>query len=293
MPIYTCKCCQFSTHIKTHYIKHLGTKKHQKSPFSHHLVTIKSPFSHHLSENDIKKDKKENKPFQCKYCSKIFKYKQGLYRHIKYTCKKNDDEDLRELARLLNEQLQEKNTQLESLRSNMQKQIDKLTTKLKIQNVNNGTIYNTNNTFNMNIKLLNHVDTDYSHLTANDYIHCIQDCNHCVKTLIEKVHFNKNKPENMNIYISSIKGNYIMIYKDNVWQIRKRKEQIDDLYEYNEIVLENWYDEYKEKYPDIMNSFNRYLHNKDDNDVLNKVKDEILLMLYNNRKLVGIEYSDE
>ena len=42
-----------------------------------------------------------------------------------------------------------------------------------------------------------------------------------------------------------------------------------------------------------MNSFNRYLHNKDDNDVLNKVKDEILLMLYNNRKLVGIEYSDE
>lgn len=75
-----------------------------------------------------------------------------------------------------------------------------------------------------------------------------------------------------------------MIYKDNEWQICKRKEKIDDLYEYNEIILENWYDEYKEKYPHIIKSFQRYLHNKDENDMLNKVKDEILMMLYNKRR---------
>ena len=50
-------------------------------------------------------------------------------------------------------------------------------------------------------------------LTPIDYISCFRDCNYCVKTLIEKVHFNKDKHENMNIYISSIKGNYIMVYK--------------------------------------------------------------------------------
>ena len=64
----------------------------------------------------------------------------------------------------------------------------------------------------------------------------------------------------MNIYISSIKGNYIMIYKEDGWQIQKRKEQIDDLYEYNEMVLETWYDEYKEKYPNIIKSFKSYLN---------------------------------
>ncbi len=204
-----------------------------------------------------------------------------MYKHIKYTCKKNDDEDFKELARLLNEQKNE-------VRS-MQKQIDKLTQKLQIQNVNNGMVNNgtvNNNTINMNmeIKLLNHADTDYSHLTPKDYIMCINECNYCVKALIEKLHFNQDKPENMNIYISNIKGNYMMIYKDNEWQICKRKEKIDDLYEYNEIILENWYDEYKEKYPHIIKSFQRYLHNKDENDMLNKVKDEILMMLYNKRR---------
>ena len=93
----------------------------------------------------------------------------------------------------------------------------------------------------------------------------------------------------MNIYISSIKGNYIMIYKEDGWQIQKRKEQIDDLYEYNEMVLETWYDEYKEKYPYIIKSFKSYLHNKDENDLLNKVKDEILLMLYNKREAIELE----
>tara|TARA_A100001015_G_C14881099_1_gene668464 strand:+ start:744 stop:1055 length:312 start_codon:yes stop_codon:yes gene_type:complete len=93
-----------------------------------------------------------------------------------------------------------------------------------------------------------------------------------------------DKPENMNIFISNIKGNYIMIYKEDTWQIEKRKERIDDLYDQNEMVLETWYDEYKEKYPHIINSFQRYLQNRDENDtVLNSVKDDILLLLYNKR----------
>ena len=113
---------------------------------------------------------------------------------------------------------------------------------------------------------MNYNFTDYSHLTEGDYIDCINDCNRCVMSLIKQVHFNSNKPENMNIYISSIKGNYVMVYKDNAWQIQDKKEQINDLYDYNEVVLVNWYDEYKQKYPDIIKSFQRYLKNKDDSD---------------------------
>ena len=288
MPIYDCECCKYKTTIKTHFSKHLQTKKHlrlinsqPKTPKSQPKVNMESTSSQPFSENITNNIVSDITPFQCKYCQKYFKFKQSMYKHIKYTCKKNDDEDFKELARLLNEQKNEVR--------NMQKQIDKLTQKLQIQNVNNGMVNNgtvNNNTINMNmeIKLLNHADTDYSHLTPKDYIMCINECNYCVKTLIEKLHFNQDKPENMNIYISNIKGNYMMIYKDNEWQICKRKEKIDDLYEYNEIILENWYDEYKEKYPHIIKSFQRYLYNKDENDMLNKVKDEILMMLYNKRR---------
>jgi hypothetical protein len=211
-----------------------------------------------------------------------------MYKHIKYVCKKNKDEDFKELARLMNEkdkQMKEKDFRMDK----MQKQIDKLTQKLQIQNINHGTINNHNNNNVLNIQLLNHNDTDYSHLTPIDYITCLNDCNKCVKTLIEKVHFNDEKPENMNIYISSIKGRHVLVYKDNVWQIQDRKRQIDDLYDNNEVVLESWYDEYKEKYPNIIESFQRYLKNRDEDVVLNNIKEEILLMLYNKRNMVAIE----
>ena len=77
-----------------------------------------------------------------------------------------------------------------------------------------------------------------------------------------------------------------MVYKDNAWRIQDKKEQINDLYDYNEVVLSNWYDEYKEKYPDVIQSFQRYLKNRDDSDVINEVKHEILKMLYNNRTMI-------
>ena len=52
------------------------------------------------------------------------------------------------------------------------------------------------------------------------------------------------------------------------------------------MVLENWYDESKEKFPDIIHSFNRYLQNKDKSDIINDVKKQIIVMLYNNRNMI-------
>ena len=140
MKKYHCECCNFSSHIKTHYEKHLNTKKHQKLSESHHLVTPKSPFSHQLvtpkSPFSPSLSSTPSQNFQCKYCDKCFKFKQGMYRHIKYTCKKNTDEDFKELARLLNEkdkQLTIKDKQMDkqlALRDKkmemMQKQIEQV-----------------------------------------------------------------------------------------------------------------------------------------------------------------------
>ena len=326
MKKFNCILCDFHTNHKPNFERHLGTTKHLKKNESHPKVTIESPESHlkvtfdtpkshpKVTQKSAKnnlfctKNQKKNEPLeekndihQCKYCLKEFKHKQGMYRHIKYVCKKNKDEDFKELARLMNEQHkqmeliheeQQKTTKKLLFKDKelqkMQKQIERLTTKLQIQNINNGVIHQNQNNV-VNIQLLNHTETDYSHLTHKDYVMCIHDCNKCVKSMIEKVHFNKDKPENRNIYISNIKGKYIMIYKDNAWQIIDKKEQLDDMYDYNEMVLEFWYDEYKTKYPDIVKSFQRYLKNKDGNDVLNKVKDEILMMLYNKRNMIMIE----
>jgi len=291
MEKYKCLSCHFSTNHKPNFDRHLKTKKHQKCSSN---IALNSP-NIALNSPNIAFSSSPEMLYQCKYCNKVLQHQSSLSRHIKYSCKKNKDEDLKELARLFNEKekmakenemmqlMEKKDKQLE----NMQKQIDKLTNKLQIQNVNNGTVNNGtvhNNT--INIQLLNHTDTDYSHLTPNDYMACINNCNKCVKTLIEKVHFNPNKPENMNIYLSNIKGKYVMIYKDNEWQIQNKKDQVNHLYDHNEMVLETWYDEYKDKHPHIVNSFQRYLKNRDGDVVLNRAKDEILMMLYNKRKMI-------
>jgi DNA repair exonuclease SbcCD ATPase subunit len=268
---YYCECCNYSTKIHTNYKKHMETKKHQKLSKSYPKL---SKVIQNYPKNDT---------FLCNYCNKEFKYQSGLCKHIKYSCKENKDEDLKELVRLLNEQNKEINNQNKEIMNDLkntneqnkeimnelkskneqikklQKQIDKLSNKLKIKNIHNNT---QNNTINYNIQLLNYNDTDYSHLTTKDYIKCINDCNYCVKSLIEKVHFNNKKPENKNIYISNIKNGYVMLYKDNKWQLAERKSQIDDLYDYNEVVLDTWYRANKEKHPDIIKSFTRYLKMK-------------------------------
>lgn len=312
---FTCHWCNFYTNNKGDYSRHINTKKHinklsllenkQLTPLGHHLVAIGSPVSHHFEDIQIFNTKdeemqlcKKNKRLRCQYCSRDFKFKQGLYRHIKFHCKKNKDEGLQEYVKLLNEKNTEMKKELTEKSDEIikiQKQLDYLTKKLQIRNItsfqNNGLFINGNltntNTNNINFNLLNHHETDYTHLTDKDYLKCITDCNHCVKTLIEKVHFNKNKPENMNIYISSIKGNFIMVFRDNRWQVRNRKDQIDDLYEFNEIMIENWYRDYHEKYPHIIDSFKRYLKNKDEDDeLILRVKQEILYLLYNQREII-------
>ena len=115
---YNCDKCGFHTNNKTKYQSHLGTKN---SPQSHHKVTTKSPFldpkvtikspqSHH--KVTIFDEKTSKNQYACKYCQKTFKFKQGMYRHIKLYCKKSEDEDLKELVRLMNQQLQEKDKEL-------------------------------------------------------------------------------------------------------------------------------------------------------------------------------------
>jgi hypothetical protein len=286
--LYVCKCCRFMTELKPNYKRHLITNKHKKLCQTK-ITNLKDKNKNEKEEysivktNNVSEINNNSSEIKCNYCNRIFKHKSSLSKHIKYSCKKNKDEDFKELVRLLNEQNILKEQEINEMKlqnKSMQKQIDKLTNKLQIQHISN-------NTVNYNINLLNYDKTDYSHLTERDYVKCIKDCNHCVMTLIGKVHFNDKKPENKNIYISNIKNGYCMVYKDKQWKLVDRKEQIDDLYEYNEVVLDTWYREYKEKYPEIIKSFERYLKNKNDGeDLLNRVKEQILLMLYNNRIIV-------
>uniref|UniRef100_A0A6C0KJ31 C2H2-type domain-containing protein n=1 Tax=viral metagenome TaxID=1070528 RepID=A0A6C0KJ31_9ZZZZ len=312
MEKYYCECCNYSTNHKTKFNRHLGTKKHEKSSQSHHKVTTKSPFlvpkvttkspqSHH--KVTIFDPKTAHSEFVCKYCQKTFKFKQGMYRHIKLYCKKSEDEDLKELVRLMNEQLKEKDKELKEKDKKMQsvvknqernhKLIKKLADKLQITNYN----HQHNVVVNNNIRLLNYKDTDLSHLTSTDYKAAINQVNYATFELIKKIHFNPNKPENMNIYIPNIKDKYVVMFKENAWQIQTRHKEVDDLMEDKYILLREWYNENvryanEDEFTILKKNFERFDENIDDNGVRDVVKNEIIMFLYNKRNMV-VKHQEE
>ena len=277
--MYNCECCGYYTDLKSNLSRHLNSQKHLRNKTEQNR--------NKTEQNGHKMEQNTTKKAVCKYCNKAFTSVKSMKRHVTYTCKNNEDEDLKELVRLLNVQLNEQKKENQSL----QKQINQLSKKLQINKVtmNNNHTNSHNNTQNntYNIQLLNFQNTDYSHLKDKDYIRCINDVNHCVKTMVCKVHFDPEKPENHNIYISNIKNKYVMIYRNNNWDLVDRKQSIDDLYDYTQLALEEWYDEYKDKYPDIIKSFERYLKNiNDDSEILKDVKELIIQLLYNKRHIV-------
>jgi hypothetical protein len=141
--------------------------------------------------------------------------------------------------------------------------------------------FNTTNIQN-NIQLLAYKDTDLSHLTEKDYTQCIKKVNFCVMKLIEKIHFNPQKPENMNIYISNMKDKYLMVYDGLNWNLANKRDELDKLYEEKEMMLEDWLEKSN---VEIKDKFIQYLNNKEDDETLNMIKEEIKLMMYNKKQL--------
>ena len=112
MKFYYCKRCNYNTENKTKYDRHCKTQKHLQLIKSHHL------------------DNQKVKIFNCDYCKKTFTTKQSMYRHIKYTCKQNKDDNLKELVHLMNEKIIEQNKRIDNMKQSL---------NIKIHNLKNET----------------------------------------------------------------------------------------------------------------------------------------------------------
>jgi hypothetical protein len=252
---------------------------------------------------DYLSKKKEGK-LKCEFCEKIYSRDDSLHRHLKICKEKKRDEEVKEsmmeLVQLLNKKLDNQSNQIDDFKKELSKRDKELTKRdnqidelIKKAGINNS--HNTVNVQN-NIKLLSYSDTDRSHLTDNDILKCLKHSNFCIPYLIEKIHFDANKPENHNVYISNLKNKYVMMYDGNKWECKDRDEQITNLIDDNEGIIEYKLEEWLEKgveYPEMMKKFNRYIQKKDNNKVVNIIKDEIKLLLYNNRSIVSKESSNK
>jgi hypothetical protein len=278
---YTCEYCNFNTKKKYNYDKHLLSNKHKLVKSKSVVSPGKSKVSPEPVQSIPIVNSVENENFYCKYCGQKYKHKQSVTKHIKYSCTKNKTEDLTELVRLLNLQLEQQKNEFETKLQSQTKQIEKLMEKLEINTYNT----NSNNTINVtnNINLLNYDKTDTSHLTDKDYEKCIKHVYDCVVKMIEKVHFNPEKPENMNLYISNIKSNHIMMYKDNKWLLVNNAE-VESIYADKDNLIHEWIELNKIKDTELLGQFNKCTNM--DESSLKRVYDKVKLLLFNQRDVV-------
>jgi len=201
--------------------------------------------------------------FECKYCNHNYKSSQSLSNHKKLCINKLKSDEannsMEELVKILNERLKMKDTIISEIKQNNKdkdkelnyknKQINELIKKAGIMNNDNSI----NNGIINNIVINNYSNTDISHITEDDVRDSLKKWETCIPQLIEKIHYNPDKPENYNLYISNLNNKNIMLYENDKWNTNDRDEILDNIVD----KYRNLYEEYKFKWKEEKKNYSR------------------------------------
>jgi hypothetical protein len=257
----------------------------------------------HLDEyNEYKNNKKETK-FNCDKCNKILSDRHSKYRHEKICNNiENLTNEVSELKKSLN------------LLLNNCKIHPKTLQKINKQLINNGTTNNTTNTNNgiINNNIINIIkfgDENLENiLSEKEMINILKQKKLSLEESIKIVHFNDNRPEYKNIYITNLKNEFaykfngekfISVYKDELIT-----ELIDNHFNYIEDTIDNYKNKISEKdfkvlqqFIDMMNDDEtKFTHHELNKTYQNYKKykiDSIKLLVFNNtdKNIIKVVYN--
>lgn len=274
--------------------------------------TRKDNLTRHYNRCKIKKDKNQINLLKRTLKEKDMLINEMQIRHEKdkkNMLKKMHEEVSKERAKILkltNKQIEKaskiKEKEINNIKRTLKKDFFKELEKMKqtdiIQKSNKSlnidTVNNTNNNYIM-VKLNSFSNTDYSHIKDEDYLECIRRGNMGIPFLIQKIHFNPEKPENHNIFISNIKSDYIKVYENGKWMTRLQYEAINMMVQDNanivEDKIEEWHDKghkySKDEYKITLDKYPRFLNRLNDSKYVGrKVEQEVKLVLFNNKDMV-------
>jgi uncharacterized C2H2 Zn-finger protein len=267
---YTCYICKKIFNQKIDYKRHINRKNSCESQ-----INLESQKNHLESQKNHLES--QNNHLECSYCSKKFNTNSNYNRHIKHFCKAKKEGDI--MKETIYQELVDKMNKLEKRNEELEEKLNEINLKNnKTGNTKNSNNKNSNNIINNtqnNINLVAFGKEDMSYITEKLYKKLLANGLGSVSKLIGEVHFNKQKPEHSNIYISNIRDKYVMVYNGDDWKLAKHNDTILELYEECAEKLET----------KTIKKFQRFLDKEDDDAIINSIKQEIKLLLYNNRKI--------
>ena len=230
--------------------------------------------------------------FTCKYCNKLYKYKQGKWRHEQKCQKKQQNEII----------INNHSIELDILKQKIDK-LEKTNNKTKINKTNNGNktkingnMINTNITINKtgneNINLLNYEDV--SIIFDNEISSVIK--------LIELVNFNENTPDNHSFCSTNLESAYLSFYNTDTNSINKERKR----YFFEEVICKSiqnheiLYSKFKNKFSfikqkqieDNIYSLKKIKENSFSSKIMGEMIRKLNLISYNNRDLIQTTWTN-
>ena len=142
----------------------------------------------------------------------------------------------------------------------------------------------TNNNNNLHFHLNNFGSEDLSHLSIEYFRELIRIPNNSLPNLVKRVHFDKTKPENFNIYLEDPKSKTIKVFRDNEWVAQDADEIIAKMKDDKLTILDKKADEIKDdKLKTKLNTYKKRLQNNVEVEQIlgNKLKN----VIYNNSNM--------
>jgi hypothetical protein len=143
------------------------------------------------------------------------------------------------------------------------------------------------NITNNQIIINNFGDEDTTHITKQQLLKAFRMCKDFPIEMIKITNFNKDKPENHNIYKPNFKDKYVKYFNDSVWKIGDVKKIIAELYMSKMEIAEEKFDGLKHLLSDITKDrFQWFLDNREEPEVMGEIIKKIAEMMYNDRSIV-------
>ena len=229
-----------------------------------------------LDEETIEKNRTD-----CQHCGKIFGRKYELHNHIENSClvklqKNEEDKRVYELEQKMLEQ------------QKLIEMIVKMQPSTNDQSINQSLNNNSHsfNTQNITINVSAYGKENLSHITDDDYKKIFKLCNSSVPEFIKLKHFDKNHPENSNVYIPNMTGTHGFMYDGEHWNAIDKQKLITYLYDDNCDLLIDKYNILKEQYKNgNLGRFDRFIDKHENDEVIKDTNKMIELIAYNYKEM--------
>lgn len=274
---YKCNTCSKVFDHHGNFQQHLNRKRPCLKPIADHIATHSRGKVHLTNNNEetIAGDIADRqKAYQCTKCLKQFTTYSAYNRHVNHRCKHKSHNKVDAKDKLIQSLMDELKTMKQHIQA---------TNTTTVNSHNNNTTNNLTN--NINITLVPFGKENLDFISIQQWISYFNNPHNCIPRITKDVHFNPNKPEYHNVFVSNINGKYVNVY-DGKWKKFSKKTFIEKFINNKAFILIDKFDELEDgnKLGDLTKKrFERFK----DWDIAEKLvkshKDEIMHELYNNK----------